>query len=153
QEQAIDLHFDASRDLMVLGERAKSIDHAQRAEALAEALGDERRLAWALVLVASRAWNWGDSGRGLELPRRAVVLARRLGDVSLQASVTYRLAAIGHSTGNYRQSAEALSRLVEAPESDRLYGRLTDTMISNVAFQTAKGVPSSAVLRDWTSTD
>ena len=29
---------------MILGERAKSVDHARQGEALAQALGDERRL-------------------------------------------------------------------------------------------------------------
>ena len=47
-EQAIDLHLDASRDLVVSGEQAKSAEHARGAEALAEALGDERRLGRAL---------------------------------------------------------------------------------------------------------
>jgi predicted ATPase/class 3 adenylate cyclase len=118
REQAIDLHFEASRDLLVLGKQAKSIDHAQRAEVLAGSLGDERRLARALLLLAGRAWNWGDSGHGLELARRALALASGLDDVSLQVEVTYQLALIGYSTGDYRQSADALSRVFEM-QSDR----------------------------------
>ena len=52
QERAIDLHLDASRVMMILGERAKSVDHARQAKALAESLGDERRLVRALVALA-----------------------------------------------------------------------------------------------------
>src|SRR5262249_47372954 len=40
QERAIDLHLDASHDLLMLGERAKGVDHAHQAVALAESLGD-----------------------------------------------------------------------------------------------------------------
>ena len=50
-EQAIDLHLDASGALVAAGEQAKSTDHAREAEALAEALGDERRLGRALALA------------------------------------------------------------------------------------------------------
>src|SRR6516165_6127713 len=52
QERAIDLHLDASHDLLMLGEQTKSVDHARQAEALAESLGDERRMGWALAFLA-----------------------------------------------------------------------------------------------------
>ncbi len=113
RERAIDLHFDAGRGLTTVGERAKSVAHARRAEALAEAVGDDRRLGRALLLLGTQAWNWGETDRGLELARRALALASGLGDVLLQASVNYTLAAIGQSTGNYRESVEAFSRLGE----------------------------------------
>jgi class 3 adenylate cyclase len=119
QERAIDLHFEASRDLVVLGERARSIDHVRRAEALAGLLGDERRLALALLLLAGRAWNWGDSDRGAELAQRALAIASGLGDASLQASANLQLALIGQSRGDYRQSAEALSWVVETQQGER----------------------------------
>jgi tetratricopeptide (TPR) repeat protein len=119
REQAIDFHLDASRDLIVLGERARIMEHARRAEALAEALGDDRRLAQALVVVASQLWNWGDSDGGLELARRAQAIATGLGDVSLQASVDSQLGATGQTMGNYRQSAQVFERAVATFRSDR----------------------------------
>jgi class 3 adenylate cyclase/tetratricopeptide (TPR) repeat protein len=121
QERAIDLHLEASRDLVSLGERAKSIEHARQAEVLAESLGDERRLGRALLFLAQRAWHWGDSDRALELGRRALVIANRLDDVSLQASVNTRLGIIGVTNGDYRQSAEILSRWTNTLRSDRSY--------------------------------
>ena len=91
QERASDLHLDASRVLLFLGERAKSVDHVRQAEALAESLGDERRLGRALVGLAIRAWNWGDSDRALELGQRALAIAIRLNDASLQTSANLTL--------------------------------------------------------------
>src|SRR6516164_8288231 len=64
RERAIDIHLDASRAQMTLGERAKSVDHARQAEALAESLGDERRLGRAIMVLAIRAWNWGTQTAG-----------------------------------------------------------------------------------------
>ena len=91
QERASDLHLDVSRDLLTLGERAKGIDHARRAEALAKSLGDERRGAQAIVTLAIRAWMWGDSDRALELGQRALAIAIRLNDASLQTSANLTL--------------------------------------------------------------
>jgi len=71
RERASDIHLEASRGLMALGHREKSVDHAREAEALAESLGDERRLGQALAVLAIRARNWGDSDRALELGQRA----------------------------------------------------------------------------------
>jgi tetratricopeptide (TPR) repeat protein len=119
QARAIDLHLDASRDLMISGERAKSVDHARRAAALAEALGDERRLGQALVVLATRAWLWGDSDRALELGQRARAIAIRRNDVALQTWVNYLLGWIGQTRGDYRQSAEAFRRVAEILQGDR----------------------------------
>jgi tetratricopeptide (TPR) repeat protein len=119
QERAIDLHLDASLAQMTLGERDKSVDHALKAEALAESLGDERRLGRALVVLAIRAWNWGDSDRGLELGQRTLAIAIRLNDVSLQTSANYLLGLTAHSRGNYSQGAEILGRVAETLRGGR----------------------------------
>jgi tetratricopeptide (TPR) repeat protein len=119
QARAIDLHLDASHALLVSGERAKSVDHARQAEALAESLGDERQLGRATLTLAIRAWNWGDSDRALELAQRALAIAVRLGNASLQTSVNYLLGRSGQTRGNYRQSAEIFSRLTERSQGDR----------------------------------
>jgi tetratricopeptide (TPR) repeat protein len=119
QARAIDLHLDASRAMLTLGERAKSVDHARRAAALAESLGDERRLSWALVLLAVRAWNWGDSDHGLELGQRALAIAMRLNDVPLKTSANDILGWGAQLDGDYRQGAEILSQVAETLKGDR----------------------------------
>jgi tetratricopeptide (TPR) repeat protein len=124
QERAIDLHLDASRVLMVSGERAKSVDHARQAEVLAESLGDERRLGRALAFLATRTWNWGDSDRALELGQRALAIAVRLNDVALQTSVNYLIGWIGQTEGEYRRSAEVLRHVAEALQGEPRYESL-----------------------------
>src|SRR4029450_1675586 len=44
-EQAIALHFNLRASLAALGESERVLEHLRAAEALANALGDERRLA------------------------------------------------------------------------------------------------------------
>jgi len=119
----------------MLGERTKSVDHARQAEALAESLRDERRLVRALVVLAAHAWTWGDPDRGLEfLGQRALAIAIRLNDVSLEASVNYYLGVSAQAAGDYRQSAEILSRVAEALQGDRLYELSTGTgLLGSVA--------------------
>jgi len=119
QELAIDLHLDASHDLLMLGERAKGVDHAYQAVAQAEALGDERRLGRALTFLAARAWQWGDPDRGLELRHRALAIAIRLNDAALQTSLNLALGWIALAMGDYRQSAEVLRRVAEALQGER----------------------------------
>ena len=119
-EQAIDLHLDASGAVVATGGWAKGTDHVREAETLAEALGDERRLGWALGRLADHAGNAGDSDRALELSQRALAIAIRHDDVSLQTSSNHRLGVAWLARGDYRQAVERLSRVAETRQGDRL---------------------------------
>jgi class 3 adenylate cyclase/tetratricopeptide (TPR) repeat protein len=119
QERAVDLHLEASRDALMTGERTKTVDHARQAEVLAESLGDEPRLGRALVVLAACAWNWGDSDRALQLDQRALDIANRLNDVALQTWASNHLGWVWQTRGDYRQSAEILSRVAEILRSVR----------------------------------
>ena len=116
--QAIDLHLDASAAQMVAGSQARSIEHAREAEALAETLGDERRLGSALLRHALCAWVGGDSDLALERSQRALGVGRD--DASLQAAVNLRLGMIWQPRGEYRPAVECLRRVVEAVGGDPL---------------------------------
>ena len=50
---AVDLRFDVRNVLFTLGELSRILDHLRRAEALAERLGDHRRLAWVNLNLAN----------------------------------------------------------------------------------------------------
>src|SRR6516162_7568203 len=151
QARAIDLHLDANRDLRMSGEQAKSVDHARQAEALAESLGDERRLGWAFVALAIGAWTWGDSDRSLELGRRALAIAMRLNDSSLQTSANYLLGGIAQTRGDYRQSAEIFSRLAKTLQGHRRDEGITRSL-GSVASR-AQFVWSLAELGEFTEAE
>jgi len=60
REQAIDLHFNLRISLGALGERKRVLEHLRVAEALANALGDERRLARVDVGIARLLLGQGE---------------------------------------------------------------------------------------------
>src|SRR5262249_5386487 len=84
-EQTIHLHLGASVAQAVAGSQAKSTGHAREAEALADTLGDERRLVLALIQQATSDWIVGDSDRALERSQRALAFGHD--DAALQAEV------------------------------------------------------------------
>ena len=119
RERAIDLHLEAGRCLLILGELGRKRDHARQAEALAESLGDERLLARTILALAAGAWTGGDLDHALELGERGRAIARRVNDVALQTLGTYVLGLTGQTAGNYRQSAEAFRQVSETLRGDR----------------------------------
>jgi class 3 adenylate cyclase/tetratricopeptide (TPR) repeat protein len=123
-EQACDLHLDASGALIPLGELARSTSHARQAEALAKAIGDERRLGWAQAVLAHRAWYSGDSDLTLAMGQRALTIASSLCDDALERSASFPLGLLMQTTGNYGRAAELLSRTVEAVQGNRVHYRL-----------------------------
>jgi len=116
-ERAIDLHLDASIAQVQGGAQAKSTEHAREAETLAEALGDERRLARALDRNARSAYLAGDSDCALERSQRALAIGPD--DVSLQESVSYTLGMVWQMKGAYGPAAECLRRVADAFQGDR----------------------------------
>jgi class 3 adenylate cyclase/tetratricopeptide (TPR) repeat protein len=120
-EQAIDLHLDASAARFAAAEQAKSTEHAREAEALAETLGDERRLGWAVRQLAVSAGVAGDWDRAFELNHRALAIATGLNDTSLQTAVNYSLGVLGQARGDYREAAGRLRACVEGLQGDRRY--------------------------------
>ena len=81
----------------------------------------------ALVLLALRAWNWGDSDRALELGQRALAIAIRLNDVALQTLANYSLGRSAYARGDYRQGAQVLRQVAETRQGDRRYEWLITT--------------------------
>jgi class 3 adenylate cyclase/tetratricopeptide (TPR) repeat protein len=118
-EQAIDIHLDASGALLPKGALAESLNHADEARALAETLGDKRRLAWVLVPLSNRAWLSGDSHRALEVGERARAIAADLGDIVLQARVSWVLGLQRQTRGEYLQAVALLRWTLNAVESER----------------------------------
>jgi hypothetical protein len=61
------------------------------------------------------------------LGQRALAIAIRLNDISLQTSVNYHLGRSAQTRGDYRQGAEILRREAEILQGDRRYEWLVAT--------------------------
>jgi DNA-binding SARP family transcriptional activator len=110
--QAIELRRLRSAHHFALGERAGLLQRMEEAVALAERLGDERRLAINLGAWAIALWFAGDNRRALEPGRRAVALAEAIGDPTAQISTTVDLGTIWSTIGDHHRAAALLTRAI-----------------------------------------
>jgi len=110
REQAIDLHFNLRISLTALGERERVLEHLRVAEALATALGDERRLARVNVYIARQLSAQGEHEQSVTACERAIAMARTLEDYGLEVAATLNLGFAYYCLGNYPKVVEALGR-------------------------------------------
>ncbi|MGH8063864.1 MAG: ATP-binding protein [Candidatus Entotheonellia bacterium] len=123
-EQAIDLQLGLSGALNALGEApARMLDHLRRAEALAETLGDQRRLGRVYIDMSVTFWVAAEVDRAIVYGQRALALAAMLGHVSLQALASLRLGQVYYSAGDYPRAVESLERNVMTLRGDLLSER------------------------------
>ncbi len=118
QEQAIDLRFDLRTSLFPLGEDQRVLDSLREAQALAEAIGDERRLGRALSHMTQYFWLRGDHGEALRSGARALSLATSLNDPALQVTTDFYLGEVYHELGDYRKAVDVLRDCLKALESE-----------------------------------
>src|SRR5262249_36942316 len=110
REQAIDLHFDLRSSLAALGEGERVLEYLRAAEALANALGDERRLARVNAYIARELSVQGEYEQAVTACERAIAMARTLDDYGLEVVATLYLGFAYNCLGNYPKAVEALRR-------------------------------------------
>jgi tetratricopeptide (TPR) repeat protein len=110
REQAIDLHFNLRISLAALGERERVLEHLRAAEALANALGDKRRLARVNEYNARELSAQGEYEQAVTACERAIAMARSLDDYGLEVRATNNLGQAYYCLGAYPKAIEALGR-------------------------------------------
>jgi tetratricopeptide (TPR) repeat protein len=121
-EQVIDLRLGLSGALNALGEvPERMLEHLRRAEALAETLGDQRRLGRVYVTMSLNCWLMGDVDRTIVYGQRTLVVATTLGHVGLQALAHLYLGRVYYDMGDYDRAVENLERNVAILQGDLLY--------------------------------
>jgi class 3 adenylate cyclase/tetratricopeptide (TPR) repeat protein len=123
-EQAIDLHFSLRVSLGALEERERVLEHLRAAEALATALGDQRRLARVNVFLARELLGQGEYEQAVTAGERAIEMARTLDDYGLEALTTNILGLGYYYLGNYPKAVEALRRNLLPLDSPMVRERL-----------------------------
>ncbi len=130
--QAIELRRLRSAHHFALGERAGLLQRMEEAVALAERLGDERRLAINLGAWAISLWFAGDNRRALEPGRRAVALAEATGDAAAQISTIVDLGTIWSTIGDHHRAVSLLTRAMGLIRGDLERERLGRTIYPSV---------------------
>jgi class 3 adenylate cyclase/tetratricopeptide (TPR) repeat protein len=122
-EQAIDLRFNLRTSLFHLGDFEPIFEHLHEAEALAEALGDQGRLARVSAHMSANFNVLGDHDRAVESGHRALAAAAALGIPRLQVTANFHLGAAYYSLGDYRRAIDVLRQNVEAFEREQRAGQ------------------------------
>jgi len=117
-EQGIDLRFDLRNALFALGELERILGYLQEATALAEKLGDQRRLGWIAAYLTHYYWRMGDHARAVESGQRALAIAEALGDFDLQTT-NLLLGLAYYALGDYPHSIQCLQKTIAALQGDR----------------------------------
>jgi tetratricopeptide (TPR) repeat protein len=118
REQAIDLRFDLRNALTPLGEAARTLTYLREAQALAEQLGDQRRLGRALSFATNCLYLLGEQASAVESGRRARTIAEAIGDFPLSTATDMYLGRAYQALGDYRRAIEVFGRIVASLTGD-----------------------------------
>jgi class 3 adenylate cyclase/tetratricopeptide (TPR) repeat protein len=118
--EMVDLHIGLRNALTLLGEHERTLGHLREAQALAEALGDRRRLGRALSFEVNALLLLGQHERAIESGGRARTVAEELGDISLRTVTDIYVGRAHLYLGDFARAIEILSAVVAT-----LTGKLT----------------------------
>jgi class 3 adenylate cyclase/tetratricopeptide (TPR) repeat protein len=132
QELVIDLRLDVRHPLQALQRVRRLLEGDRAAEAIALALGDERRLGRISSVLANTLWITGDHGAAIAAAERALDIGARLGDEAIHASAIVRLGAFHYTTGEYDKAIAYLRQGAELTGGERLGERLGHVGLASV---------------------
>ena len=119
--QMIDVAFDLRNALAPLGELDRELEHLQGAEALAERLGDQRRLGWISAYLANYRFWRGDPEGTVAAGHRALTIATAVDDFELRLLANHRLGHGYHALGDYRRAIDVLQQNVDVLRGDLIH--------------------------------
>jgi len=124
REQAIDLRFDLHSALQPQGEAQRIFEHLKEAEALAGALGDQRRLGRVAAYLTNYFRLTGDRDRAIEWGQRALASARESGDFALQTVTNTWLGQVYFAAGDYQRAIGLFRENVQSLQGELSLQRL-----------------------------
>jgi tetratricopeptide (TPR) repeat protein len=122
-ELGVDLRLELRSALYPQGEFGRIVERLREAEAVAEVLGDRRRLARISALLASSFYTMGNHELAVEMALRALELGEALGDLGTRVLGNHFLGLAYHGLGELRLAVEHTRRNVELLQGELLYER------------------------------
>ena len=117
-EQAVDLIVELGRALHPIGEHQRCLDLFREASALAEGLGDRRRLARAATLASRALFFLGEYRAAIDAGRQTLAAAEALGDVAAQAEARSLIAQAASHRGDFGEAVAQYRRVLAATAPD-----------------------------------
>jgi tetratricopeptide (TPR) repeat protein len=102
--ESLEIRFDLRNALEPLGEQARIGALLDEAEALAEAVGDQRRLGRALTFKVMQLGRAGDFGAAIQAGRRALAIGESQVDVAIQVLANAYLGTVYVARGECREA-------------------------------------------------
>jgi len=136
---AADLHLHMREALNPLGEIEAILEHLHRAEALARALGDQRRLADVLCNLTQYFRQVGDHSQGRQSAAQALAVAETLGDFGLLVTANEYLAQITWAQGDAAAAKRLFERFVDSFKGEHVRNRFGMTGYPAIAYRVLLG--------------
>ena len=121
-EEAIDIRLEVRQALVPLAERTRILDHMQKAETLANALGDQQRLSWIVYAMAYYHYLAHEQDASVKAGQRALALSGGR-DLAHKVAVNMLLGYSFHTSGDYRAAIEVLRENLQMLAGDHMQGR------------------------------
>jgi DNA-binding NtrC family response regulator/tetratricopeptide (TPR) repeat protein len=119
-ERAVDLRFDLRNTLQPLGEFERILECLREAEAMARALGDQRRLGEATAYLTDYFRLMGDQARAIEYGQQALTIADTVDEFTLRLRANTYLGQTHYALGDYRRAAGFLVKNVDMLDGERM---------------------------------
>lgn len=116
--QAVDLHLGIRPALMLLGEHERTLAQLHEAQALAEQIGDRRRLARTISFEVNCLFLLAQHEQALAAARRGQAVAAELGDTTLGLVTDMYSGRAYLQLGDYTHAIETLAGVVAALTGD-----------------------------------
>jgi class 3 adenylate cyclase/tetratricopeptide (TPR) repeat protein len=114
---AVDIRLDLRPPLLQLGRLEDIRRLSKEAEAIAQQLGDEERLARAYTYLINYHYLLGQTARTIDYGARCLAIAERRGDAALATLARRYLGHSHHAQGQHRLAREVLEDNVRALEA------------------------------------
>jgi tetratricopeptide (TPR) repeat protein len=131
-EWAIDLRFELRNALWALGALRRILDVLHEAEALAEALGEPRRMGLAALYLCTSFYGAAEHDRAVAAGERALAHSQLIDDLDLRILASSHLGQAHVARTDYRRAAEILEGTVALLEGRLLRERFGQGTLPSV---------------------
>ncbi|HET8578604.1 MAG TPA: AAA family ATPase, partial [Methylomirabilota bacterium] len=135
-ESAIDVRLDLRYALSPLGEYKKMLARLLEAEALAERIGDQRRLGLVSAFLCNFFTLRGEFSKATEYGQRAASVASSVDDVQLRALTNAFLGLAYFGIGEYRRAVEIARENIDLLAGPRRLERFGMALLPSVYLRT-----------------
>jgi tetratricopeptide (TPR) repeat protein len=135
-EQAIDVRLDLRTALMPLGELGRMHGCLVEAEALAQELGDQRRLGQVSAFMSQYFWLTGEPEHAIAAGQCTRDIAVTTGNSALEVQAYLYLGRASHAQGHYLRATDFLGRSAASLEGNLSHERFGHAGLPSVSSHT-----------------